>query len=65
MSNASKFWALMKESVIFQGIITTAVVFSACYLWVTGRSIPTDLLQVLWAVLAFWGGSKLSLTKAK
>jgi len=53
-----KFWDLVKESVIVQGIITLGLVGTTCYLWVTGQPVPDDLWTALSIVLGFFFGSK-------
>ena len=55
----SEFIDLLRESVIVQGVLTIGVIATCCYLWVRGEVVPPELLQVLWAVLAFWMGGKV------
>lgn len=53
-----KFWQLLKESVITQGVITVALVLSACYLYVTGQEVPATLLQLCTAAVGYFLGAK-------
>lgn len=53
-----KFWELLEESIILQGFITMVFAGSYCYLTVTGQPIPDGLDNMMWAVLAFWFGTK-------
>jgi hypothetical protein len=59
-----KFWELMRESVIVQGLITLTFVLTVCYLWVVGRTIPGELLSVLGLVLGYYFGAKSQLALA-
>jgi len=53
-----RFWELLEESIILQGFITMVFAGSYCYLTVTGQQIPDGLDNMMWAVLAFWFGTK-------
>lgn len=55
-----KFWILLEQSTITQGVITSSVVVSCAVLWISGRPIPSDLMQLTFAIVAFWFGSKTS-----
>lgn len=53
-----RFWELMEQSVIFQGIITLAFVVTACVMMVNGQTVP-DLLQAgLMLILGWYFGAK-------
>jgi len=55
----SKFWELVRESVILQGLVTLLLLSVACYLWVIGRPVPDQLGDLLQLVVGFWLGSKV------
>lgn len=50
---------LIEESVILQGFITVGLVGATVYLYVCGKEVPSNLLQLTWAVLGFWFGVKV------
>lgn len=54
----SKFWQLLKESVIIQASVTLIVVCAAVYLVVTGQKVPTELTSMVMLVLGFYFGAK-------
>lgn len=53
-----KFWELVKESVVIQGILTLILASTACYLWATGQPVPSELWTALSVVLGFFFGAK-------
>ena len=53
-----KFWEYLEKSILVQASVTLIFVVTTCYLWVTGRPIPTLLAGTLGTVLGFWFGSK-------
>ena len=59
-----KFWDLLAESVIVQGIITVLIVGADVYLIVTGQPVPELLSNLTGIVVGFYFGSKLALRKA-
>lgn len=60
-----KFWDLLKESVIFSGIITVALTGAAVYLWVTGQQVPEELYLLLGTVVGFFFGGKVERAQGK
>ena len=58
MEGKTTFWTLLRESVIMQGLLTLMLCGTLCYLYVTGRDVPSDLGKLTFAVVAFWMGSK-------
>lgn len=58
MQDKTTFWTLLRESVIMQGLLTLMLAGSLCYMYITGRDVPSDLAQLTFAVVAFWMGSK-------
>lgn len=55
----NKFVDLLKESVIFQGIITVGILTVACYLLITTGTIPAPLEQWATIIIGFFFGSKV------
>ena len=53
-----KFWDLLRDSIIVQGIITLALVLTCCYLWWTQQPVPDNLWTALTIVLGFFFGAK-------
>jgi len=55
----SKFWDLVERSIVFQGLITIALIAVVIYLTVTGQEVP-DLIEALTLlVVGFYFGSKV------
>ena len=54
-----RFWDLLKESVIIQGILVITIVGLIGYLLVTGQEVPDQLWQAFMLILGFFFGSKL------
>lgn len=57
-----KFWQLFEQSIITQALITIVLVITVCYMWIAGRVIPSDLMQLTIWVIGFWMGSKVGYT---
>jgi hypothetical protein len=53
-----KFWQLLKESVLVQGLITLALVGAVIYLSCAGLEIPTIVETSTGLVLGYYFGSK-------
>lgn len=54
-----KFWDLLKESVIVQGVLTLALAGAVIYLCVIGQSVPDLLANAFLLVIGFYFGSKV------
>jgi hypothetical protein len=54
------FWSLLRESVIFQGLLVLMLGAAYVYMLVTGASIPADFSQMMGVVIGFFFGGKLS-----
>lgn len=54
-----RFWELFEQSIITQALITIVLVFTVCFMWLSGRAIPADLMQLTIWVIGFWMGSKV------
>lgn len=50
--------ALLRESVLVQGLITAAFVITTCFLWATGREVPDQLWTANTIVIGFFFGAK-------
>jgi len=53
---------LLRESVVVSGLVALAMVFVACYLWVTGQVVPEPLFVLLGTVVGFFFGAKAGTT---
>jgi hypothetical protein len=63
-----KFWELVKESVIVQGLMSLTMTVTVCILYLQGRSVPTELFALLGCIIGFYFGGKMAqytLTKGK
>lgn len=54
----SKFWSLLRQSVIVQALLATGCMTTVIYLAVLGRDIPEVLVNSLMLILGFYFGSK-------
>ena len=54
-----KFWELLGQSVIFQGLLVTGLAGVACYLWATGQPVPEMLSNLLMVIVGFFFGAKV------
>lgn len=54
----TKFWELVKSSVIVQGTVTLVLVGTTCYLYASGQDVPESLLSLDGLVIGFFFGSK-------
>ena len=54
----STFYLLMKQSVIVQALITLIIVSTISYLYIVGRNVPNDLINIVVLILGFYFGSK-------
>lgn len=54
----SKFWDLVRESVITQGIITIILTTTVCYLAGTGQPVPDLIAYGFMSALSFFLGAK-------
>ncbi len=52
------FYLLMKQSVIVQALITLIIVSTISYLYIAGRPVPNDLINIVVLILGFYFGSK-------
>lgn len=54
----AKFWELLEQSIIVQSLLTLMLVSVVCYLWITGKPVPQELLQLVFVIVAYWMGTK-------
>lgn len=54
----NKFWDLLANSTLVQGLITLAVVGVTCYLWATGQPVPDNLWTADGIIIGFFFGAK-------
>ncbi len=59
------FWALFRESVIVQALLTVALWGAVIYLVCTNQSVPEILQLGASSILGFWFGSKVSAAALK
>ena len=55
-----KFWQLLEESVIVQGVMTLMVWGAIIYLVVVGKPVPDILSAGGMGIMGFWFGSKVT-----
>ena len=55
----SRFWGLVRDSVILQG--TLAVMFGGtmCAMYLRGQEVPGELMALMGAIIGFYFGSKV------
>lgn len=53
-----RFWDLVKESVIVQGVVTVAFTATLCYLYVMGQEVPSTLIQFAGVAVGYFFGAK-------
>lgn len=54
----SKFWELLEQSVLVQGLVTLLLVTACIYLAIAGKEIPELLSSATMLALGFYFGSK-------
>jgi hypothetical protein len=60
-----KFWELLQESVIVQGVLTVMIVGAWLYMVIAGKQPPAALESLVTLVVGFFFGQKLSMVKAQ
>jgi len=58
VSNMRRFWDLVKDSVITQGVVTVLFAGTVCYLYATGKEVPGTLIQFTGVAVGFFFGAK-------
>jgi len=54
----AKFLDLIERSVIMQSLLPILFGGASVVLWICGRPVPSELLQLTWVCVAFWMGAK-------
>jgi hypothetical protein len=54
------FWGLLRESVIFQGVLVLLLGIAYVYMLVSGMAIPADFSQLMGVVVGFFFGGKVA-----
>ena len=57
-----ELYELLKESVIFQGVLVIMVSGTTCWLYVSGQDVPSELLMIFSTVVGFFFGGKVPRT---
>lgn len=55
---AEKFIELLRDSTIIQGGITLLCVGAIVYLWVTGKTVNDQLIDIVLLIIGYYFGSK-------
>jgi hypothetical protein len=50
----NKIYDLFEKSVIISGLVALALTVTACWMWVSGRSVPDQLAVMLGIVVTFF-----------
>lgn len=58
MTTANKFWDLLKQSVITQGILAILLIVTTCIILIMQGAISKELLALDTLILGFYFGSK-------
>lgn len=64
-SPSARLLDLLERSVIVQGACTIAVVGVTLYLFATQKDVPSQLLQLCWALLGIFIGGKIENSKSR
>ena len=59
-----RFWDLLAESVIIQGLLTLGVLGLIAYLLIVRQEVPNELWAILSLIVGFFFGSKTRRAKA-
>jgi hypothetical protein len=54
------FWNLLRESIIFQGLLVCMFGAAYTYMIVTAQPIPSDFSQLMGIIVGFFFGSKVT-----
>ncbi len=61
----SKFWELLEDSVLFQGILLLLVFGTVCWLVVEGREVPKEMWGFAGVIVGFFFGGKAMVSQRK
>jgi hypothetical protein len=59
-----KFWELFEQSIITQAVVTLILIATVSTLYIMGKPVPEDLLQITFTVVGFWFGSKVGYSQS-
>lgn len=54
-----EFWKMVNKSVVVTGMVTVALVVTACYMWATGMELPPLLRDLILLTCGVAFGGKL------
>jgi len=54
----TKFWELLEQSVIIQGILALAFSGAIITLYITGQAVPQELVALVSLILGYFFGAK-------
>lgn len=61
----TKFWELLEESVLFQGILLLMVFGTICYLVITNQEVPKEMWGFAGVIVGFFFGGKAMVAQRK
>ena len=60
-----RFWELLEDSVIFQGVLVLMIFGCIAFGFITGREIPVELWNIGYTVVGFFFGGKAAVAQRK
>lgn len=58
MTIKDSFYSLLRESVLVQATVTLILIGVMAYMYIDGREVPSDFINITMLVVGFWFGSK-------
>ena len=58
MPTKDTFYSLLRESVLVQATVTLILIGVMGYMYIAGRPVPNDFVNIAMLVVGFWFGSK-------
>ena len=58
MPTKDTFYSLLRESVLVQATVTLILIGVMGYMYIAGREVPNDFVNIAMLVVGFWFGSK-------
>ncbi len=65
IKNLERFYDLVEKSVIVQGLVTLALVITACVIWTQGNEVPQALINWASVMIGIYAGGKLVSTRKR
>jgi len=59
-----KFWSLLEQSVIVQGLLALGFGGTVCGMYVTGKAVPQELITLMALILGYFFGAKNTLAQS-